>query len=144
MAKACEKRTFPKEEWYTYFIVYSGGRDPEYVTKILGVVPTSMQREGEVITNPFGKRRIAQTNFWEINSSATVRARPISEHLDWTLSKIADRSERIRILQAQGMEIWVRAVIYTTASAWRSELTLDQMARLTALNLNYTPCVHFD
>jgi hypothetical protein len=87
---------------YATLLVYSGGHDPAIVTDVLGLTPSRVVREGELLSTPPCPPRCAKINLWELTSKERLHSLDSRRHVDWLLEQCTGKLEEVRRLQAGG------------------------------------------
>jgi hypothetical protein len=118
------------------FRVYPGDINPDEVTQMLGLEPTSTQRMGGQSTNSLGRVRISKKNGWFLSSENSIDSLDLRRHLDWLLEKIEPSAEAITQLQrTTGVSMTVHCVWWSAHGEGGPTLWPIQMRRLAALDL---------
>lgn len=124
------------ERTYAALLVYPGESEPEFVTRRLGVEPTSTQSKGERIRNSLGRERIVSVNGWFLSSEGKVRSLDVRRHLDWLLEKLMPAEAGLKELQKlPKVKLGVSCVWWSAGGQGGPTLWPEQMARMAQLNL---------
>ena len=78
------------DTWYAYFHI-RGAFDPDEITRFLGIAPTQIGREGELL--PKGSER-RKCSLWALHSRL-ARTDPIENHVKDVLNQMEDTKDQI-------------------------------------------------
>lgn len=71
--------------------------NPDEVTDILGVVPTEIQRAGELRSEK--TKKVHKTSGWFLSTEGVLNSLDARHHLDWLLDRIANKRNQIEALK---------------------------------------------
>ncbi len=119
------------------FLVYPGDVEPEAISKLMGITPTSMVRLGETVINPSNNRiRVGKLNGWFLSSEAEVQSLDLRRHLDWLLDILTPREQAIKQIQAlPNVRMTVHCIWWGKALHGGPTLWPKQMRSLAELDL---------
>ncbi len=116
--------------------IYPGERDPGWITRTLGIEPSSVNRQGEQSINSLGLVRTSQINSWFLSSAGQLASKDSRRHLDWLLDALTGSEVRIRELVMDAtVRIDVICVWWSAAGHGGPVLSPAQMSRLADLGL---------
>ncbi len=73
--------------------------DPDEVSQVLAVIPTSVQRRGDPKTRGPG---FLSRGSWFLSTEGLIESKDARHHLDWILARIADKKAAFAQLHARG------------------------------------------
>ena len=79
--------------------IYSGELDSDKVTRILGVKPTTFQRQGAIRNPAFKTQDLVKLNGWSFSSKDQIESRDIRRPLDWNLDQFKNSKEAFQQLR---------------------------------------------
>jgi hypothetical protein len=82
--------------------IFAAELDPKQISQTLGLVPSSSQQRGQVITNSLGRDRTARLGVWRLSSDGHVESRDLRRHLDWLLAKLTPVADKLKELRRRG------------------------------------------
>ncbi len=74
--------------------------DPDEVTAIMGVQPTSVQRRGDTV--PSKPEKTLSRGGWWISTEGILESKDARHHLDWILEKVLGKQDALTELQGRG------------------------------------------
>lgn len=125
------------ERTYAELRIYGADLDPDEITNLLQITPSSTQRRGELRTGSGGRReRMVGVGGWFLSSENQVRSMDLRRHLDWILGQLDRRRDPLRRLQTKsGVEMSVHCIWWSRRGQGGPTLWPEQMKRLADLNL---------
>jgi hypothetical protein len=124
--------------------VYPGIHDPDWVTSILDIEPTSVNRSGEQRTNSIGRILTIQKNGWFLSSEGKVASKDTRRHLDWLLDRLSGARVGVsKLLADDGVAIDVICVWWSVSGHGGPTLSPSQMSRLASLGLDLGFDIYF-
>ena len=118
-------------------------RNPDSITREVGLEPTSSQRKGATSTNAIGRTRVAPLNGWFLSSEQHVTSKDVRRHLDWLVRVLESHTAGLRRLQElDGVRMGVHCVWWSAGSGGPA-LWPEQMRALADLNLECSFDVYF-
>jgi hypothetical protein len=113
--------------------LYTGSADPGAVTAAIGVAPTQVVRQGEVVAiSP------ARQGFWSLSSEEQVKELDPETHLRWVLDALEPGAEALAALRAEYPDWRAFLSIYWSQEVVRAGFVLasETVARVAALGLD--------
>ncbi len=131
------------EATYATLRIYSGDKDPDEVSRVLGLEPTSLQRRGG-IRNPHDHRPVRiKLNGWFLCSQGEVASRDSRRHLDWILERIGPLQDALGHLRDDGSQLRVSCYWLSSSGHGGPVLSPEQMRKLADLGLECWFDVYF-
>ena len=69
--------------------IYGDDLIPDEVTKVLGCVPTSAERKGQIIRSSSGRERTARTGGWDLTAPDS-KPENLDQQVSWLLDQLTD------------------------------------------------------
>jgi hypothetical protein len=124
--------------------IYHEMLDPDSITELLQIAPTSVQRKGEQKPTPSGKLgKPVPVGGWFLSSENKVKSVNPEEHFEWLIDAISHCSGTIRKLQSQDYRTDVHCFWSTEGFNACPTLSASIMARLAAMRLDTWFDVYF-
>jgi hypothetical protein len=125
------------ERTYAELRIYSGVVNPNEVTRLLEIEPTSVVVLGErKRIRDTERERVGTVNGWFLSSEPNVQSTDLRRHLDWLCDELDSRTRAIRALQAQeGVHMNVTCIWWSKYGGGGPVLWPNQMSCLASLNL---------
>jgi hypothetical protein len=124
--------------------IYPGDRDPDWVTAVLGIRATSVNRKGERHTSAIGRVRTTPKNGWFLSSAGKVASKDARRHLDWLLDALEPAQEQLRsLVEDDGIRVSVICVWWSASGHGGPILSPAQMSRLADLDLELGFDIYF-
>jgi hypothetical protein len=121
---------------YATFRAYTGELEPDEVSRMLGMQPSSSVTKGKMNTN-HPPRKVSKLNGWFLSSKGHVESKDLRRHLDWLLEALAARRVEFLALQAiPNVTMDVSCYWLTRSGHGGPTLSLKQMRALCELNLD--------
>jgi hypothetical protein len=114
--------------------------NPDTVSKVLGIEPTKTSEKGKTYPpNSLGRQRIGKLNAWFLSSEGKVDSRDLRRHLDWLLTAIAPKKDKLIHLQGTvGLSMCISCVWWSRSGGGGPTLWPAQMRAMADLNLECT------
>ncbi|MFA7484090.1 MAG: DUF4279 domain-containing protein [Vulcanimicrobiota bacterium] len=131
------------ERTHATLCINCGDYHPDIISEELRLEPTDVSIKGRSRTNSRNRTRIEKYNIWFLCSESFVESLDLRHHLDWLLSNLIPRKEKLSALQ-QKVEFltYVRCVWWSKGSGGPT-LWPEQMTGLAELNLECAFDVYF-
>jgi Domain of unknown function (DUF4279) len=130
---------------YATLSIYPVRTDPETITELLGIEPSSWQRTGgpmaESLRRPPG---IAELDLWCLTTKDRVKSRDSRRHIDWLLNRIEGKTAELRSTQLEGARMSVSCFWLSKFGEGGPTISPQQMTRLGELNIELWFDVYFD
>ena len=124
--------------------VYPGERSPDWVTSLLGVEPSAVNRKGEQRTNSIGRTRTIPKNAWFLSSEGKVNSRDARRHLDWLLEQLEGAEAGLsQLIVENGVSVDISCVWWSAAGHGGPTLSPSQMSRLGKLGIELGFDIYF-
>lgn len=129
--------TYPScERTYAELRIYPKSLDPEVVTNMLGIEPSSTQKKGDIKINSLGRSCKTHRNGWFLSTEEVVVSKDLRPHLDWLLEQLNPiRKALIGVQGLEGMLMTVNCVWWSAGGQGGPTLWPKQMELLAELNL---------
>jgi hypothetical protein len=113
--------------------VYHDTADPQEITAILGITPTSSWRRGD----SHGTKRVATypTSGWFLSSEHAVTSHDSLHHIEWLLAAIEPRRAELHALREQGHRLDVSCYWLSQSGHGGPTFTPEVMGRLAELEI---------
>lgn len=82
--------------------IYGADLDPEAITRLMGLRPTHSHRRGDA--RPSGLPTPYSQGVWHLQSDIGSQA-SLEEHLEWVISRLAEREAVLREISLLGLEV---------------------------------------
>lgn len=128
------------EATYATLRIYASDLDPGEVTKLLDIVPTSMQKKGDLLG---ARNRVCKLNGWFLSSESNVDSRDSRRHIDWILDQIAGKSSVFEILRKSSCRTDVSCYWLSMSGHGGPALSPSQMKPLAEHGLDFWYDVYF-
>lgn len=115
--------------------IYAADLDPEEITARLRITPTDAFRKGEPISTKRRKYADHPTGGWLLSSRDRVTSAELDAHLSWLLAQVAQASEAIRALVAEGKDLAISCVVSGAATGGGPTLEAATLAKIAELGL---------
>lgn len=127
---------------YASLRLFSDGVDPDSLTAILNLVPTTSFRKGE----PYGNHgHVRKFNGWLllISSEHFIDSKDSRRHIDWILERIGNKSQELTGLRSKGVEIDI-SCLWLSKGQGGPTISPQQMTELARLGIDVWWDVYFD
>lgn len=118
---------------YATLRLYPTQHDPDEITKLLVITPTSSQRIGD-LAHPTSGRLITLTG-WFLCSKDVIDSNDVQDHLRWLLLLLVPRAEKLHQLQEAGCRMDVSSYWLSAAGQGGPTLSPEIMGELAKLRL---------
>lgn len=118
-------------ETYASLRIYSHSMSPTEITKVLKVAPTRQFAMGESHSKGLARKY----HGWVLCTQNQVTSRDTRRHVDWILSRIADKGWELDELRAQGAEMDI-SCLWVSIGQGGPILSPPQMKSLAQLSLD--------
>jgi hypothetical protein len=120
---------------YATLRIYSNSIDPDEITLLLGINPTSIQRCGELVQSSRKTNTAHKLNGWFLTSDGALESRDIRQHLNWLLDQLASKEAAIRSLQLENCRMDISCYWLARDGHGGPTISPRQMEALVKLNL---------
>ena len=127
---------------FTTLYIETGDVDPNRVSEILNLQPTSIQIRGEARANMFS-RRINPLNGWSFSSEGFVESKDLRKHLDWLFDNLSDRKTEIECLRQLGCDLRVSCYWLSKAGHGGPTLSKSQIKSLAEFEFDICLDIYF-
>jgi len=114
--------------------IFSDDIDPAYISRMLGVEPSSVQVKGER-KYPKKAEYINEENGWFLDSEKEVQSRDLRRHLEWLLEKMKNCHQELKELSSKGAEITIFCPWESATGQGGPKMDPRQMKVLGELNI---------
>jgi hypothetical protein len=125
---------------YATLRVYPGDLDPDEVTRVLGIEPTSTQRLGQVLAP---STRLASLNGWFLSSQDSVDSRDSRRHIDWVLDAVEPHNVGLSTLRELGARMDISCYWLSATGNGGPTISPHQAGRLADAQLDCWWDVYF-
>ena len=133
-------------ETYVTLCVYHQNLDPEAVTRLLNLQPSSCHRRGDVL-DALGEQashsRQARNGGWFLTSRGSIDSPDVRMHLDWLIDRLAGASGALSALREQDCETVVSCYWLSAHGHGGPMLAPDMMHQLSELGLELWFDIYF-
>jgi len=116
--------------------------DPNEISLLLGLEPTSSQRAGDLAYAKTGRRR--KYSGWFLESTGQIESRDSRDHFAWLLDRISSKGEQLRILKDRGYTVDICCRWDSASGHGGPSMDPRQMIQLGALGADVWFDVYFD
>ena len=118
----------------SYFFLRGKNIDPDEITLLLGIKPTTKHRVGEI----HGKNQdmVWKTGLWLLDSTAQVQSTEIEEHIIWVLDQLEPMKLQLTsIMDKSDVHIELRIIFSLFTRNWDSIINVKTIERLAELKI---------
>lgn len=120
--------------------IFSDSVRPEFITAKLGISPTDSFSKGD----HHGDGRFSRKfNGWLLSSENVINSKDTRRHVDWLISKLANRENELKELRAMGVELDISCFWLSTGQGGPI-ISPTQMKELSRLDLEIWWDIYFD
>lgn len=117
-----------------YLILRGKSVDPDEVTSLLGIVPDTKHKVGEI--HGQNQEMVWETGLWLLDSSGHIQSEDIEKHIAWVLDQLEPMKLTLATIRTKPDIHIVLKMIFSLFSAnWETKITNRTIDRLAELKI---------